>query len=271
VPAEPSIEVRALAIRLDEHAGALDRVTQILSRLELKDAAMDEEVGQLESSRGVFLEANRREKPGDPTVEQQLVEAVDKLTFDERFWPIAVDKVVRWIQMVDSEEDLPTDWPMYLLGESLYDTSRAHQILSAFGPMAPSLVDSGGAEFDIPRGLTAEDPASVEDPDTHRLRLPAIFVTGKKLHVAVNDCVNMLKKRRIRQNITERAAGYRTIKFTGEGRTKIWEALRNLPFTVQAAGKRRREDEEDREEGPSRKKGKAKEVEVEEFDMSAFL
>jgi len=270
---ETADALHSLAIRLDAHSGNVEKISTILSRLSLSGGMEVEETPVLSSARKTFLEINKREKPTDSDEVTELAEAVNGLTFDEKYWPIAVDKLILWISTIqDDDKEISEDWPMYLTGEMMYDTSRAHQILAAFGPMAPSMVDSGGKDFEIPKGLLAIDEASTEDPDTKTLRLASIFVTGKKLKVAVGDCVNMLKKRRIRQNTSERAAGYRTIRFTGTGRTQIWEALRKLPFDAPDKGKKRARDEtwEDAEV-PVGKKGKTKEVAPVPFDMSDFL
>jgi len=259
--------VKQLALGLDQHSRALEKVTEILKALTLTSGMDVEETLMLKTAREVHTAANAREKPSTDEMEE-LIQAVDELSFSEPLWPIAADKLVKWIQFLGSSEEIPSDWPMHLSGKKLYDNSRAHRILSAFGPTAPSLVDVGGTDFDIPRGLTAPDPASEEDPQTKKTRLPAIYVSAKALEASINDSDGMIKKRRIRQNTTERAAGFRTIKFTGESRTSIWEALRGLPFEpVRTSVKRGREDDV---EGGNKKK-KAEGGGPQGFDRNMFL
>lgn len=257
-----AIQLRAACQELDEHSRSMEVITGIMSGLSLKASegeGMTTDLPMITTSRELFLQLNLREKPGDEEM-AKLCQAIDRLAFSEDLWPFTLDKILLWIQyLVDEEKPIPDTWPMYLSSKLLYDQSRIHQILAAFGPMAPSFLDQGGVEFPIPKGLAADDDASVEDEATHIPKLSAILTSGKKLDIAIADCVNMVKKRRIRQNLKERAAGYRTIKFTGQGRSQIWNTLKLLPFEETEKGKKRaRDDDDDEDEGrPSKKTGLA--------------
>jgi hypothetical protein len=272
---EQAREVRRLALTLDKHSTALEKIVELLSDMAISEMSEDTEelqVGKLTNSRAVHTEINRREKVSGKEYED-LLKAVGDLTFDEALWPIAIDRLERWLQFATSDDPIPQEWPMYLSPSLVYDTTRHHLILACFGPFAPSLFDAAGQEVAIPRGISAEDPAS-ELGDNGKRSLESIFVTSKKLHVAVQDFAGIVKRRAIRQNAVERAAGFRTMKFTGNARDRIWQALKLLPYkeTV-VAGKRKArgdDDEDDVDIQVQPKRSKVMENAMALFDLSSF-
>jgi hypothetical protein len=256
----------------DVHSQAVDELVTLIEGLELEDGEAEDMGVRNHCTRALYLEINRRKKPDAETV-TKLEELVSKLTFEERFWTPALDKIVRALEhLYISRDVIDCDWPMHLPKESIWDTSRHFQVLSVFGPTAPSLLDSLGTEFPIPRGLTAEDPASIVDVATGKKPLNDVLVSMKKLSVAVFDMKNIEKKRRIRQNTQERAAGFRTLKFTGVARDAIWNALKRMLFEIPVdnrdKGKKRAVDNEDDdvEEGSS-KRARVVEGEAVPFDI----
>jgi hypothetical protein len=203
---------------------------------------------------------------------ERLTEAVSKLSFDEKFWSPDVQYILRAIRALNGEEEVDEDWPMYLDPSLLYDTTRANSVLAAFGPTAPAFVDAQGSDFPIPKGITADDPLSEYDPSTRKRGLETILLTMKRLPHAVGDWRNVVKKRRVRQNVVERAAGFRTIEFRGQSRDDIWLALRRMPFEEDKKRKRvdDRDDDDDSLEDPAAKKGKFKEARAADLDYSVF-
>jgi len=265
--------VRSFSIGLDKHSEALAEIIRLLNDLELRgqNGVSEEITGPIRSTRQLFAEIARRDEISDDTTRQNFKNAVRQITFDEKLWAITLDKLILLIQMINDESiEIPSSWPMYLSPDLIYDQSRYHQLLACFGPMAPSLVDGGGQDFPIPKGIAAEDPASDIDPKTKKPKLPVILVTGKKLSVAIQDWQGVVKRRRIKQSIAERAAGHRTLKFSGKGRDDIWAALKLLKFTEEQQGKRKREaDGDDDDEGPS-KKTRSRDVPLDNIDASFF-
>jgi len=268
IPESPH-RLRALCVNLDHHALAMIEICSMLSKATLKAGEVDEDLDVNMKSRKLFRELNKREQIVGEELEK-LKEHIAKLAFSDILWPVDVNYITKWIKLLTVDTPIDDSTPMYIDPGSIYDTSRMHQILAAFGPTAPSLLDAAGSDYIIPKGLAAEDVASQEDPATRKIRLHSILVSSKKLSVAVLDGLNVVKKRRIRQNLIERAAGYRTIKFSGDGRNQIWNALKLLPYVVEEdKGKKRAREDDDVEEGTS-KKTKEKAVELDTVDSSLF-
>jgi len=239
-PDTPS-ELRALAATLDRHSIAVERIRSILSGLALRDVSDDEEEVDVSSARAIHREVNRRTRPSEEDA-NALEEAVSHLTFEKpAYWSLTLDKIVEWIRIINEEDTSITDLPMFLTAKNLHDTSIYCLATSAFGPMAPSLIDASGEVFDIPKGVTADDPASERSKSSDKRSLEFIVVSGKKLEAAIDDARAVWSRRYIRQNQKERAAGFRTVKFTGGGRTQLWDELKKMPFHVEPVlGKRQR-------------------------------
>lgn len=269
---DTSKTVRTLALELDKHTEALDEICGMLSRVALREGGMtiDLSPSEVKSSRDLHRELQKRE-PITGEEYDQLAERVSQLTFEESFWPMTTDKLETWIRFLASEEPIPNEWPMHISRETIYDSSRAYLVLSAFGPTAPSLVDQMGSEFVIPIGVDADDPSSVVDASGRR-PLDFIVVSAKKLSIAVGDSKNMVKKRRIRQNLVERAAGFRTIKVVGERRNRLWDLLKTIPGeNIDKGKKRSRAEEGDEESEARRKRGKERSEGEEEIVFSLDL
>jgi hypothetical protein len=257
--AQTAADVRKAVGEWDEHSKSLNEMVALIEGLTLREGHEDVMGVGSSSARQLYLSILVRERP-DEEVQKQMKALAKKLTYEEKLFPVAIDKLVRALELLYVTDDLiPGDWPMYLDPELLFDDSREFQILSAFGPTAPSLLDSVGQEFHIPKGIVVADPNSVHDATSHKRPLESILISMKKLSIAVTDARNVRQKRRIRQNQNERAAGFRTLRFTGGGRDRIWNTLRNMkyksPIVEKGKGKRRLDDDEDedREEGSSKK------------------
>jgi len=269
--AEKAAAVVALARNLDAHSLALGKICDVLSKLKLVDSEDVEPIDEsaVASTRSLYREIMRREAVKDKELEK-LKAQIDRLTFNEEYWTIAVDKLTRTFRYLSTNEPVPETAPMYLPSELLYEEGKVFSVLSQFGPVAPSFLDANGSDIPIPKGAGSVDPASARDEASGKRPLEVILVSGKKLAVAVGDLKNVIKKRRIRQNPNERAAGFRTIKFTGAGRDEIWAAMKMLPYTEDVRGEKRKVADE--EAGPSKKRrsqGDADEGD-EDFDVLSF-
>jgi len=268
---EPDTAARLakLALNLDLHSKALTDICKLLSGLSTQGLAdVKEEItpGEIKSARQLWREVLRREECEGEQWEK-LCELWNKLHFEESFWPMSHNSIAKAISMIyDEKIEIPDDLPLYLPGDLLYSPSRTVKMLATFGPMAPSFIDQKGTEIAV-HTESGIDAAAVVDPNTGKRAMEVILVSGKKLEAAINDFDNMTKKRRIRQNFAERAAGFRTIKFNGDARDLIWNAIKTMPKPKVAESKKRGREEGD-EEGDAvvTKKGKTKDT-AEDFTM----
>jgi hypothetical protein len=244
--------VRQLAVDLDDHEKAVSKISDILKDMALLGSTdIEMSVGvDVSTPRKLYKELTIRESP---TAEQKedLMELVGKLGFHQKYWSMSGDTVARAINLILSSDPLPEDLPMYLQSKCVFEErNRIYEVLSVFGPTAPSLVDGQGRDCVIPQGINAPDPASsVPEGQTERL-MSKIFISPKNINVAVNDWRGIIRKRKIKQNPTERAGGFRTISLLGPQRDKVWNALKMIPWDDQGKGKGKRtaEDEGDRPE-----------------------
>lgn len=251
--------VRQTCADLDKHSKSLAHLCTMLSKMDLSLVGKKVEVAprSLRNTRALVTEFRRREEISDDDwadVEQHW----QNITFTEKFWPMTHNCIARAVSMIMEEErEITMDLPMYLPASLIYKNDRVSNVLSVFGPMAPSFLDMKGTDFPIPSAGEIDTADSI-DLTTGKRGLEAILVSGKKLENAADDFLNVMKKRRIRQNLAERAAGFRTMRFVGQARDEIWAALKLLPaLPSDNNGKKRARDEEgDSGEGSSRKKGR---------------
>lgn len=259
VEADGAVDLAKLAGNLDEHSKALKTLENTLKGLTLvgeDDINMDVEL-DMSNARAVHREILKRVVPPADEIEV-LTKLVKQLTFTQKYWPISGETLARAISMIISDDEVPADWPMYLDPLSIHDGSRIFEVLSVFGPMAPSLVDAGGSDVKIPQGTKDDDPESCVPEGGVSIKRPKLFISGKKLHVACNDMRSVWNKRKIRQNVNERAGGFRTISVSGKQRDAVWNALKMIPWeTPNEKGKKRAAEDEG---GTDKKKQKKDEV-----------
>lgn len=268
-PPEIASRVRTEVMELDGHSRALEEIRELLEGGEGSDRMTD--VLDLSSTRRVYKAINAAPKMEGEDLER-LKEAVSKLSFDETFLGPHVEHICKVLKnLTIDEKESCEDWPMYLDPSLLYDTSRAHQLFAAFGPTAPSFVDSAGTDFAIPKGLLDADPLSEVDTVTAKRAMDTILISMKRLPQAVGDWTNVVKKRRIRQNVLERAAGFRTIQFRGRARDDVWRALKQIPFKETGVKRKRGAEDEDGAEGSSKKRGDNGTKKTADLDFSDFL
>jgi len=268
---ESSEVVRLLAVALDNHSMALDKICKRLSELTVTATAKKEEIKptDVKNTRHlVKLVQDRTELDGDEW--DAFEKEWEMITFTERFWPLTHGCIAKAVSTIFSSDEVDEGWPLYVPAKLIYNTGRPTSVLGVFGPMAPSFLDQRGIDIPIPEP-GAEDKADIVDQATGKRMMEVVLVSGKKLENAVDDFDNVVKKRRIRQNPGERAAGFRTIKFQGKARDEIWAALKKMPSKNKGNEKKRGrdEDDEDGEEGQSKKKGKTVDTSI-AFSLDDF-
>jgi len=258
---ETAESLRSLLSSLDPHMQAVGEIVEVLKGLELSAGGMEDVHGEmLESGKAVWRALQSREKAvGDDL--KSLRDAVDRLSFEERYLTISKADILRWVRLLSdpvAHHEEIDNLPMYLTGDSMYDTSYEHQVISAFGPMAPSFLNTSGGRFRIPASGTDIDHASIKDAANGDKRpLERILIVGKKVPIAVSDWRKMVKTREVSQNQTQRSSGYKNVAFTESARDEIWDALKTIP-PFQKAQKRRREEVEDNGDSDEAEGGKTK-------------
>jgi len=273
---ETAETLRSLLTQMDPHMQAIEDIVEVLRGLDLHEEGMEDlATGNLTSGKEVWRAINKRIKPEDDEM-KALRDAVDRLSFEERYLTMSKPDILRWIRLMTptpGDEDEVRDLPMYLSGEMMYNTTRTHEVLSAFGPMAPSFLNLSGGRFKFPSDPTQIDHASIPDEANAGKRpLERLLIVGKKIAIACSDWNKMLRSREISQNQSQRASGYKNVAFTEKSRDEIWEALKRVPpFIPVNRAKRARSgdedgDDESGDEGKKKKKARtAKETAVDLF------
>jgi hypothetical protein len=196
-----------------------------------------------------------RVKIDDADSLEELTQALGQLSFGVPYWPVNKDNLLRTLESAlilhngAEPEDLRM-WPMFLNSANAYDGSVANQVLSVYGPTAPSFMNTGSKAV----GITAPVGKDSAEED---LPLDHLYVSLKNLAPAITDWKKMEKEHVIYQDPNERARTNRNIAFTGEAKKAIWTGITKIGAAVISKtnkGKKRVADVEG--DAPNAKKAK---------------
>lgn len=225
-------EIISASRQMDKHSAALATLRQIVIKWKKMDTDKVAHIlgTDFETCRQVYTQIQLRKQPSDEQQIEAVKQLLVQLTFMEEYLPVKAETIKSTVMAIitgTSPADLTT--PMYL-EPALFLTgiSVNHSILSAFGPIAPSFFDSNAPAFKIPLP-GADDPLSAIDVQSKKQVLDSLLISLKKTSIAASDMDVVIKKREVRMNLRERAAGYRTLRFTGKHRDEIWDLMKLLP------------------------------------------
>jgi hypothetical protein len=259
VPPMENTQLLEHASALDKHSSALEKLLIKVRTWKLIALGSSRYIAreQFKTCRQVYTEISLRDKPSDENEKQEVLALLQDLTFLETYYPVNAEHLKRVVSSLSSSEEPDITAPMYLEPiDFLKELSPVYTTLSVFGPIAPSFFDANGPAYKIPLP-GADDPLSKVDDQTKKQPLDSLLISLKKLSIAVQDMEVVIRKREVRMNLKERAAGYRTIRFPGKARDEIWEQLKLLPWVERSGEKRKERDEGnsmDIESAPKRSK-----------------
>jgi hypothetical protein len=180
-------ECIALAKDLNQHEEAIIDIGKILSEIPVNGMSLDFDVEMgARSPRYVYLEIRRRPidaiEGNEGVVKKKLVVLIKKLRYNQEFWVISPENIVRFITLMSSGSTI-NDAPMLCDESIMLSRSTILEYLSVFGLNAPSIWN-GEKQFKIPPPGT-EDLNLVEKEG--RQRLPLIPFITKGLNQAASD------------------------------------------------------------------------------------
>jgi len=120
--------------------------------------------------------------------------------------------------------------PFFVTDQVFTDWSDVHDVMAQFGSTAFSFIHAGGTDYPIPRKGEkdiADEMVSVpagKGKVRSAKAMSSIFTALKPMRSCVGDFQKMMKDRKVSMRV-ERAGAQRNIRFDGEKRDKIWEAL----------------------------------------------
>lgn len=246
---------------LTSHDSALEELRLKLSTMELVDGEMSAvaEVPPeaISTARGLVEQMRMRMKPTEEDDIKDFKRLLSTLSFPQPFRPMGIDGILLALSY-ERDGVVPINEPLWLEFGLIYrEDVTAYFILGMFGSSAPSFVNAAGVRFEIPSSK-ASDQASVVDEKTGKQRMPSILVGYKATSAAVVDFERVRKESAVFQNLQERAAPHRNVRYDGAARNRIWEALIET-FGMSAANlakvaKRVADDQLNREKNPKKAK-----------------
>lgn len=166
----------------------------------------------------------------DVDSKNEIIGLLRRIYQSNPFWKVNHDTIPKAIVMILDEHPVPDEAPFFVSDQIFSDQTRIHEVMSAFGPTAFSLLTPGGTEYRIPEE-GEEDTASllVEVPAgknrTRKVKaMASIYVALKPMRSCVYDFGQVIAKRLIQQR-SERAGAQKFVKLDGEHRDAVWGAL----------------------------------------------
>jgi hypothetical protein len=212
---------------LTTHESSLKDLCKLLSDLVIDGDTMKETltIDSVESARDLYDQIARRSSEMSVAKKTKFESHLRGLSFRQSYLRPSRDNIIEMLRAL-SDPELPlSQWPLFLHPEFVFSNDRSYEVLSAFGPTAPSFINITGNRYQIPYE-DVEDHGTSTTPDKED-PVSSILVSMKALNVAVGDTRKMMKEVAIYQNFQERAKANRNIMFNkGYGRDEVWKALR---------------------------------------------
>jgi hypothetical protein len=147
------------------------------------------------------------------------------------FRPMDPMIVAEAFQQYFSTDPVPLRAPTFFPNLSIFRESRAFNVLSRFGPEAPSLWNDRGSIYKcLPVRLASVESSrkrkKTDEVDNYANMPEKILITPKPLHIAVQDVAKMEKNSAIKIDLKERARGSRNITVSADvSRKRLWDVL----------------------------------------------
>jgi protein associated with RNAse G/E len=140
---------------------------------------------------------------------KNLLDKVKHLDFGESFWGVNVTSISKSFDYIGNPEaPIETGEPMHY--SAVFYTSRIQEVLSAYGPMAPS--------FMIPASRVIKLTAKTEMPELLVVRIVV-------LSTAVFDWNKMLETKSITNNPSNLGRNNANRPFRGDDKSTLWKCL----------------------------------------------
>jgi hypothetical protein len=185
---------------------------------------------------------------GDEEAKREVIDLMRKAYQTEPYWKVNKTNIAKAMVLILDEHVIDSEVPFFVSEQVLSDTSKIHEVMSAFGPTGFSFDQSGGTDYPIPRE-GEEDVASelVQVPaGKGRYRsekaMSSIFVALKPMRSCVYDFTQVVAKRRIVQR-KERAGAQKNVALQGNDRDEVWNLMVELLQSKDKRASRQKERE----------------------------
>lgn len=216
---------------IDEHAVAVARIMERLSRLRLKDsnkkptkAWLQGERAKLSNARGIADLVRKFDLEEDDGTEIEKLS--NKLAFPQRFWDLSVENILKAIDLLVSKSFPPPDAPMFTRGGVVTTSSPLLSTFACFGESAFSFRVAGGVQTKIPVDRASDTLFKQYRGKNDKVVIPSpvIIVGRKSLGLCVEDWVHfesdhlfLMKK--------SRDSPFRNVTFGGPKAKELWFGL----------------------------------------------
>lgn len=157
--------------------------------------------------------------------EEDISKILARLSFKSDYLTFKPKNLAATIDLLTSPDPFPRDQNFFIpLKKWSGIASKEYKAFASYGPRGPSFRNSRGTEMNIPRG-TEPDPFMRRD-DKGQLYYDKLIVGEKVISECLLDWENLRKKRSVKMDFVERAAGSRSHVFKERNMETIWDALK---------------------------------------------
>jgi len=265
---ESAEKVKAEVAKMSSHEYAIRIICEALSKCSIVvgSAKGNAEIIDTEdvSTPVLMWNAIKRREISDEA-DEKIKKVLGLVSYQRAFREIREDTLCWLFDETTKPNDapFPEDSPLYLPPTFSMYGDRLFQLLCSFGPDAPSLYNSSGQTYVIPKASEGDPNNAVGEKG--KKALPRLLVAIKSVQVAYLDLKKVMKERAIKIDLGERAGKNRNIHVVGDARDRVYESLRKCLNALETAGDKRKSD------GPiPDPKGKRKEISSADDLLSLF-
>jgi hypothetical protein len=151
----------------------------------------------------------------------------------ESYWKVNKTTICKALVLILDDHEVENDVPFFVSPQIFSDTSKIHEVMSAFGPTGFSFDQTGGTAFPIPREGEADVASEMVQVPAGKGRfrqakaMDSIYVALKPMRSCVFDFQQVVSQRKVVQR-KERAGAQKNVQMSGNDRDEVWDLLVEL-------------------------------------------
>lgn len=238
-----SEEVKNEVAKMSSHEYALKIICEKLSGCSIVAAGLEgkaEAIGPGDVPSAITLWNAIKQRKLTVGAEEDIKKVLGLVAYQRSYREINCASLCWLFGEVGKADDtpLPDESPLYLPPTfSLYH-DRLFQLLCTFGPDAPSMYNTSGQTYIVPK-TSLGDANNVMDGKGKKA-LPRLLVSAKSVQVAYQDLKKVLRERAIKMDLGERAGRNRNVTLFGDQRDQVYEELRECLNIYEKSGDKRK-------------------------------
>jgi hypothetical protein len=245
---EERLDMYSSFLKVNAHESSVARIIELLKECTLRDESHPIGDPEVKSMRQLYNLAQLVKMPerkpkssnmevddgaaDDPAVEilKELAQRFSDLNFSETYLKCNPENFMQAVLDIEKEVPPSEEKSMFVpSAQELFRGDISFQVLSQFGPTAPSVINRGGQSIPIAtivsETIKEGDTTTIREVPSIKYPFQMILVSQKSLETACGDMKEMFKLKQIMQNPKERAKSARNLAYEGATMDAIWARI----------------------------------------------